>query len=89
MVAIRSPLTLGRGSQAGLASELLTELLQQSKRYIGWLILGILGLIAICATAKAFDCVYHNKLENAERDGNTRPPDLPLEKPICMSGSNS
>ena len=29
--------------------------------------------------AKAFDCVDHNKLENSERDGNTRPPDLPLE----------
>ena len=24
--------------------------------------------------------------ENSERDGNTRPPDLPLEKPICRSG---
>ena len=22
-------------------------------------------------------------VENSERDGNTRPPDLPLEKPIC------
>ena len=30
--------------------------------------------------AKAFDCVDHNKLENSERDGNTRPPDLLLEK---------
>ena len=39
--------------------------------------------------AKAFDCVDHHKLENSERDGNTRPPDLPLEKPICRSGSNS
>ena len=39
--------------------------------------------------AKAFDCVDHNKLENSERDGTTRPPDLPLEKPICRSGSNS
>ena len=39
--------------------------------------------------AKAFDCVDHNKLGNSERDGHTRPPDLPLEKPICMSGSNS
>ena len=39
--------------------------------------------------AKVFDCVDHNKLENSERDGNTRPPDLPLEKPICRSGSNS
>ena len=28
-------------------------------------------------------------VENSERDGNTRPPDLPLEKPICRSGSNS
>ena len=34
-------------------------------------------------------CVDHNKLENSERDGNTRPPDLPLEKPVCRSGSNS
>ena len=24
-----------------------------------------------------------------ERDGNTRPPDLPLEKFVCRSGSNS
>ena len=38
---------------------------------------------------KAFDCVDHNKLENSERDGNTRPPDQPLEKPVCRSGSNS
>ena len=39
--------------------------------------------------AKAFDCVDHHKLENSSRDGNTRPPDLPLEKPVCMSGSHS
>ena len=39
--------------------------------------------------AKAFDSVDHNKLENSSRDGNTRPPDLPLEKPVCRSGSNS
>ena len=38
--------------------------------------------------AKAFDRVDHNKLENSEKDGNTRPPDLPLEKPICMSKSS-
>ena len=28
-------------------------------------------------------------LENSERDGNTRPLDLPLEKPMCRSGSNN
>ena len=39
--------------------------------------------------AKTFDCVDHNKLENSKRDGNTRPLDLPLEKSICRSGSNS
>ena len=32
--------------------------------------------------AKAFDCVDHNKLENSERDGKTRPPDLPPEKSV-------
>ena len=42
--------------------------------------------IHFCFTdyAKAFDC-----MENSERDGNTRPPDLPLEKFVCRSGSNS
>ena len=40
--------------------------------------------------AKAFDYVDHNKLwKNSERDGNTRSPNLPLEKPVCRSGSNS
>ena len=39
--------------------------------------------------AKAFDCVDHNKLENSERDRNIRPPDLPSEKSVCRSGSNS
>ena len=38
--------------------------------------------------AKAFDCMDHNKLENSKRDGNTRPPDLPLEKSVCRSGGN-
>ena len=27
-------------------------------------------------------------MENSERDGTTRPPDLPLDKTICRSGSN-
>ena len=39
--------------------------------------------------AKVLDCGGHHKLENSERDENTRPPDLPLEKPVCRSGSNS
>ena len=39
--------------------------------------------------AKALDCVDHNKLGKILKEGNTRPPDRPLEKPICRSGSNS
>ena len=33
--------------------------------------------------------VDHNKLENSERDGNTRPPYLLPEKSVCRSRSNS
>ena len=39
--------------------------------------------------AKTFDCVDHNKLWKILKDGNIRPPGLPLEKPVCRSGSNS
>ena len=41
--------------------------------------------------AKAFDCVDHNKLWKIlkEMGMNTRPPDLPLEKLVCRSGSIS
>ena len=39
---------------------------------------------------KAFVCVNHNKnVENSLRDGNTRPTDLPPEKSVCTSRSNS
>ena len=32
---------------------------------------------------KAFYCVDHKKLGNSSRGGNTRPPYLPREKPVC------
>ena len=32
---------------------------------------------------KPLTIFVHNKLRNSERDGNTRPPDLPLQKPVC------
>ena len=34
-------------------------------------------------------CGSQETVENSERDGNTRPPDLPFEKFVCTSGSNS
>ena len=40
--------------------------------------------------AKAFDCVDHKKLWTILKEmGIPDPPDLPLEKPVCRSGSNS
>ena len=39
--------------------------------------------------AKAFDCMDHNELWKILGDWNTRSADLPLEKFVCRSGSNS
>ena len=39
--------------------------------------------------AKAFEYVDHNKLWKMLRDENIRPPDLPPEKSVCRSKSNS
>ena len=34
-------------------------------------------------------CGSQQTVEKSERDGNTRPPDLPLEKSVCKSRCNS
>ena len=40
--------------------------------------------------AKTFDGYGSQQtVQNSERDGNTRPPDLPSEKSVCRSRSNS
>ena len=38
---------------------------------------------------KVFDCVDHNTVWKILRDGNTRRPYLPPDKPVCRSRSNS
>ena len=38
---------------------------------------------------KPLTCRLQQTVENSERDGNPKPLDLPLEKPVCRSGSNS
>ena len=61
---------------AGLASQLLTKLLQRSKRSIGWLIFCILGLIAICTTAAVTGVAVqtsiqtHNFIQNWPKDAH-------------------
>ena len=47
------------------------------------------SISALLTMPKPLTCGSQQTAENSERDGNTRPPDLPLEKPICRSGSNS
>ena len=71
----------GRGTRDQIANiHWITEKARESRKNIYFCFIDY---------AKAFDCVDHNKLENSERDGHTRPPDLPLEKPVWRLGSNS
>ena len=78
---VQAGLRKGRGTRDQMANiHWITERAREFKKNIYFCFIDY---------AKAFDYVGHNKLENSERDGNTRPPDLPLEKPICRSGSNS
>ena len=44
---------------------------------------------ALLTMPKPLMCESQQTVENSERDGNTRPPDLPPEKSVCRSGSNS
>ena len=65
------------GPMAGLASQLLTKLLRGSRRFIGWLIPGIWGLIAICTTAAVPGIALqtsvqtHNFIQNWTKDAHT------------------
>ena len=47
------------------------------------------AIISYCYAQGKGIFVLHWAPRHSERDGNTRPPDLPLEKPVCRSGSNS
>ena len=47
------------------------------------------SLSALLTMPKPLTVWITKTVENSERDGNTRPPDLPLEKPVYKSESNS
>ena len=49
----------------------------------------IIKIIWVVLCQSLWLCGSQETVENSERDGNTRAPDLPLEKPVCRSGSNS
>ena len=48
-----------------------------------------ISIFALLTMPKPSLCGSPYTAENSERNGNTRPPDLPPEKPVCRPGSNS
>ena len=47
------------------------------------------GTASVDASVSVYHIVIADSPEASVLDGNTRPPDLPLEKFVCRSGSNS
>ena len=47
------------------------------------------SISALLTMPKPWVCGSQETVENSERDGNTRPPDLPPEKSVCRSRRNS
>ena len=47
------------------------------------------SISALLTMPKPLTVGSQETVENSDRDGSTRPPNLPLEIPICRSGSNS
>ena len=47
------------------------------------------SISALLTCQRLWLCGSQYTVENSSRDGNSRPPDLPLEKFVCRSGSNS
>ena len=45
--------------------------------------------VSIVSSSICHEVMGPFSVENSESNGNTRPPDLPLEKSVCRSGSNS
>ena len=73
---VQAGLRKGRGNRDQIAN-------------IRWIIKKVWGLQKNIYLCFIFTVWITINCENSERDGNTRPPDLSLEKSVCKSGSNS
>ena len=71
----------GRGTRDQIANICWIMKKQESSKKI--------SISALLTMPKPLTVWTQETVENSERDGHTRPPDLPLEKPICRSGSNN
>ena len=73
----------GRGTRDQIANIHWIIKNQESSRKTSTALLTTPKPLAVWITKKK------KKLENSERDGHTRPPDMPPVKSVCRSGSNS
>ena len=48
-----------------------------------------ISISALLTMPKPLTMLITKTVENSEKEGHTRPPDLPVKKPVCRSGSNS
>ena len=70
----------GRGARDQFATSTGSSKKQESSRKT--------SISALLTMLKPLLCGSQQTVENSERDGNTRPPDLTPEKPVCRSGKN-
>ena len=77
---VQAGLRKGRGSRDQIAN--IRWIIKKSREFQK-------NIYCFIDYAKAFDCVDHNKLWKILQEMNTRPPDLPPEKSVCRSRSNS
>ena len=78
---VQSGFRKGRGTRVQIAKSIGSSKKQESSRKT--------SMHALLTMPKPLIVWTKQTLENSERNGNTRPPDLPLEKSICRSGSYS
>ena len=71
---------LKRLSSSSSSSKVSKAVLQSSRKT---------SISALLTMPSLWLCGSQSTVENSERDGNIRPPNLPLEKSVCKSGSNS
>ena len=72
---VQAPFRKGRGTRDQIANiHWITEKAREFQKNIYFYFIDYV---------KAFDCGSQETVENSERDGNTRPSNLPLEKSVC------
>ena len=79
---VQAGFRIGRGNREQIANIhwIIEKVREFQKKYL-FLLYWLCQSLWLCGSQQT--------MENSERDGNTRPPDLPFGKSVCSSGSNS